>query len=143
MIRAENDKWRKVVNLVNEEKIKTLKEKENCKYLEILEVDTIKQAEMKEKNNDEYLRRTSKKLLEIKLCGSNDIKGINTTTVPLVRYSGISLKWTREELQEIVQRNKKTYDDAQVLTSERWFRLYKSGKEEGRGFNRIQDSFDT
>ena len=33
-----------------QEKIRTLEEKESYKYLEILEVDTIKQVEMKEKN---------------------------------------------------------------------------------------------
>ena len=35
----------------NQEKIRTLREKETNKYLGILEVDTIKQVEMKEKNN--------------------------------------------------------------------------------------------
>ena len=34
----------------NQEKIRTLGEKETCKYLGILETDTIKQAEMKEKH---------------------------------------------------------------------------------------------
>ena len=33
----------------NQEKIRTLREKENHKYLGILEADTIKQTEMKEK----------------------------------------------------------------------------------------------
>ena len=34
----------------NQEKIRTIEEKETYKYLGILEADTIKQAEMKEKN---------------------------------------------------------------------------------------------
>ena len=38
------------IELPNQEKIRTLGEKENYKYLGILEVDTIKQVEMKEKN---------------------------------------------------------------------------------------------
>ena len=37
------------IELLNQEKIRTLGKKENYKYLGILEVDTIKQAEMKEK----------------------------------------------------------------------------------------------
>ena len=37
------------IELLNEEKIRTLREKEMYKYLVILEVDTIKQAEMKGK----------------------------------------------------------------------------------------------
>ena len=42
----------------NQEKIRTQGEKETSKYLGILEVDTIKQVKMKEKNKNEYLRRT-------------------------------------------------------------------------------------
>ena len=38
------------MELPNQEKIRTLGEKETYKYLEILEADTIKQVEMKEKN---------------------------------------------------------------------------------------------
>ena len=49
----------------NQDKIKTLGEKETYKYSGILEADTIKQVEMKEKIKKEYLRR-SKKLLETK-----------------------------------------------------------------------------
>ena len=37
------------LQLPNQEKIKTLREKETCKYLGILEADTIKYVEMKEK----------------------------------------------------------------------------------------------
>ena len=37
------------IQLPNQKNIKTLGEKENCKYLGILEVNTIKQVEMKEK----------------------------------------------------------------------------------------------
>ena len=67
----------------NEDKIRTLGEKETYKYLDILEVDAIKQVEMKEKIKKEYLRRT-RKLLETKLCSRNLIKGIDTWAVPLV-----------------------------------------------------------
>ena len=65
------------LELPNQEKIKTLGEKETYKYLGILEADTIKQAEIKEKIKKEYLRRT-RKLLETKLHNRNLIKGINT-----------------------------------------------------------------
>ena len=37
------------MELPNQEKIRTLEEKETYKYLGILEVDTIKQVQMKEK----------------------------------------------------------------------------------------------
>ena len=50
------------MELPNKDKIKTLAENETLKYLSILEADTIKQAEMKEKIQTEYLRRTRKLL---------------------------------------------------------------------------------
>ena len=93
------------MELPNQDKIRTLREKETYKYLSILEADTIKQVEMKEKIKKEYLRRT-RKILETKLWSRNLIKGINTWAVPLVRYSGPFLKligpeknlskWTKE-----------------------------------------------
>ena len=84
--------------LQNQVVIRTLGEKETYKYLGILEDDTIKQAEMKEKIKKEYLRKT-RKLLETKLYSRNLVKGINTWAVPLIRYLGPFLKWTREELK--------------------------------------------
>ena len=54
------------MELPNQDKIRTIREKETYKYLSILEADTIKQVEMKEKIKKEYLRRT-RKLLETKL----------------------------------------------------------------------------
>ena len=65
------------MELPNQDKIRTLGEKETYKYLGILEANIIKQVEMKEKNKKEYLRWT-RKLLETKLCSRNLIKGINT-----------------------------------------------------------------
>ena len=50
----------------NKDKIRMLAENETYKYLGILGADTIKQVEMKNKIQKEYLRRT-KKLLETKL----------------------------------------------------------------------------
>ena len=47
----------------NQDKIRTLAENETYKYLGILEADTIKQVEMRDKIQKEYLRRT-RKLLE-------------------------------------------------------------------------------
>ena len=91
------------MELPNQDKIRTLGENETYRDLGILEADTIKQVEMKEKIQKEYLRRT-RKLLETKLSCRNLIKGINTWAVPLVRYSGPFLKWTRDELKQMDQR---------------------------------------
>ena len=94
------------MELPNQVKIKTIAENETYKYLGILEADTIKQVEIKEKIHKEYLGRT-RKLLETKLNCKNLIKGINTWAVPLVRYSGPFLKWTRDEPKQMNQRTRK------------------------------------
>ena len=73
------------MELPNQDKIRTLGEKEIYKYLGILEADIIKQVAIKEKIKKEYLRRI-RKLLETKLSSRNLIKGINTRAVFFVRY---------------------------------------------------------
>ena len=73
-------------------------------YLDIMEDNTIKQVEMKEEIKKEYFRRTR---IETKLYRRNLIKDINTSAVPLVRYSGPFLTWTREELKQMDQRTRK------------------------------------
>ena len=54
------------IELPNQDKIRTLGEKETYKHLGILGADIIRQVEMKEKIKKEYLRRI-RKLLETKL----------------------------------------------------------------------------
>ena len=56
-----------------QEIISTLRENENYKYLGILEVDFIKQTDMKEEIRKEYLRRI-RILLKTKLCRRKLIK---------------------------------------------------------------------
>ena len=63
------------IELPTQDKIRTLGEKETYKYLGILEADTIKQVEMKDKIKKEYIRRT-RKLLETKLSSRNLINWI-------------------------------------------------------------------
>ena len=131
------------MELPKKDKIKTLAENETYKYLGILEVDTIKQEEMKEKIQKEYLRRT-RKLLETKLNSRNLIKGINTWAVHLVRYSGPFLKWTRDELKQMDQRTRKLMTMHKALhPRDDVDRLYARRKEGGRGLASIEDSVDT
>ena len=94
------------IELPNQNKIRTLGENDAYKYLGMLEADTTKQVQMKDKIKKEYLRRTSKQL-ETKFSSKNLIKGINTWAVPLVRYSGPFLKWTKDELKQMDQRTRK------------------------------------
>ena len=130
------------MELPNQDKIKTLAENETYKYLGILEADTIKQMEMKEKIQKEYLRRT-RKLLERKFNCRNLIKGINTWAVPLVRYLRPFLKWTRDELKQMDQRTRKLMTMHKALhRRDDVDRLYVSRKVGGRKLASIEDSVD-
>ena len=111
------------IELPNEDKIRTLEENDTYKYLGILEADTIKQVQMKDKIQKEYLGR-KRKLLETKLSSRNLIKGINTWALPLVRYSWPFLKWTRDELRQMDHRTRKLMtmhprDDADYMFQEK------------------------
>ena len=115
-------------------------EKETYKYLGILEADTIKQVEMKDKIRKEYLGRI-RKLLKTKHSSRNIIKGINTWAVPIVRYSGPFLKWTRDELKQMDQRTRKLMTMHKALhRRDDVDRLYVSRKDGGRGLVSIEDS---
>ena len=86
----------------------------------------------------------TRKLLETKLNSRNLIKGINTWAVPLVRYSGPFLKWTRDELRQMYQRTRKLLTMHKALhPRDDVDRLYVPRKEGGRGLASIEDSVDT
>ena len=93
----------KGIELPNQERIRMLGAKESYKFLGVLEADTIKQAEMKEKVRKVYIRRT-RKLIKAMLCCRNLFKEINTSEIPFERNSGPFLKWTREELRQMDER---------------------------------------
>ena len=130
------------MELPSQDKIRTLGEKENYKYLHILEADTIKQVEMKDKIKKEYLRRT-RKLLETKLSSRNLIKGINTWAVSLIRYSRPFVKWTREKLKQMDQRTRKLMTIHKTLhPRDDIDRLYVSRKEGERGLASMEGNVD-
>ena len=61
---------------------------------------------MKAKVEKVYIRRT-RKHFETKICSTNFSKGINSCEVPLVRYSGLFIKWRRKEIKEKDQKRGK------------------------------------
>ena len=85
------------------------------------------------RTSKKYPRRT-RKLLETKLSSRNLIKWINT--VPLVKYSGPFLKWTRDELRQMGLRSRK------LMTRDDVNRLYVSRNEGGRGLTSFEDRVD-
>ena len=130
------------MELPNEDKIRTVVENENYKYLGILEADTIKQVQMKDKIQKEYLRRI-RKLLQTKLSRRNLVKRINIWDVQLVIYSGPFLKRTRDELKQMDKRTRKLITMPEALHSrDDVDRLYVSRKEWGRGLASIEDIVD-
>ena len=104
-----------------------------------MEADNIKHVEMKEKNEKDYLRRN---LLETKLYSKNLIKGIITRAVFLVRYLGLFLKWTGEELPRIDKRTRRLRIKQKALHPRGDTDSYVSRKEVGRVYTIIQDSVD-
>ena len=103
------------------------------KYLGILELDNIKEKEMKDKFKYEYLRRT-RLIVKSKLNGSNLIKAINVWVISLLRYGAGLLKWTREELEwmdrktrKLMTMYKKLHPKSDVA------RLYVPRRKGGRG----------
>ena len=130
------------MELPNQDKIRTLGQNETCKYLGILEVDTIKQVKMKNKIQKEYLRRT-RKLLETKLSCRKLIQWINIWAVNLVRHSRSFLKWTRDELKQMDQRRRRLMTmDKTLHPRDDVDRLYVSRKEGGKGLASIENSVD-
>ena len=130
------------LELPNHVKISILGEKETYKYLGFMEADSIKLVEIKVRIQKEYLRWT-RKLLETKLSSRNLNKGINTSAVPLVRYSGPFLECSREEPKQMDQKTIKPMTMHTALhPRDDVGRLYILRKEGGRGLTSIEDSAD-
>ena len=130
------------IELPNQDNIRTPGENDACKYLGILEADTVKQVQMKDKIQKEYLRRT-RKLLDTRPSRRNLIKVINIWAVPLVRYLGPFLKGTKDELKQMDQGTRKLMTMHKALhPRDDVDRIYVSRKEGGRGLASIEDSVD-
>ena len=79
--------------LANGESIKAV-DAEGYRHLGILELDKIKENEMKEVFRREYLRRVDL-VMKSKLNGRTKIMAINTWAVSLMRYDAGILKWNK------------------------------------------------
>ena len=126
---------RKLTEWNDQTKIKTHTENETYKYLGILEAYTIKQVEIKEKIQKEYLRRT-RKLRETKLNCRNLIKVINTRDVLLVSGPQMNLNKGDQKTRKLMTMHEVLHPRDDVD------RLYVSRKERGRGLASIEDSVD-
>ena len=120
---------------------KTMKDigETSYKYLGILEDDCIKHEEMKVNIRKEYFSRL-RAVLKSKLNGGNTVKAINTWAVPVVRYSGGIVDWTKEDMENIDRKTRKLMTIHRALHPRSSVaRLYLPRKSGGRGMQSIED----
>ena len=126
------------IDLPDNQHIKEVEE-DGYKYLGIMQLDKILNAEMKGKITSEYVRRV-KKLCRSKLNGGNLISGINTWAVSVLRYSAGIVDWTVEELVSMHRRTRKILAmNGCMHTRSNVARLYLPRKEGGRGLISIEE----
>ena len=94
------------IHLYNQETMKELDEN-GYTYLGILELDEIKEHEMKIKVTAEYKRRL-RLILKPKLNGKNKTEAINTWEVALLRYGAGIINWRVYELKKMDRTTRKT-----------------------------------
>ena len=87
------------IHLPNQKIMKELDENGHT-YLGILELDEIKEHEMKKKVTAEYKRKL-RLILKSKLNGKNKIQAINTWSVALLRYGAGIIIWKVDELKKM------------------------------------------
>jgi hypothetical protein len=119
-----------------------LKLEDSYKYLGIVQADSIKQREMKEKIEKEYVRRV-RKVLRSKLDAGNTMQAINMWAVSAFRYSGGILDWSKAELKGVDTRTRK------LLTMHKAHhprastaRLYIPREEGGRGLKSVEQAIE-
>ena len=126
------------IELPNQEKIRMLREKETYKYLGILEADTIKQVEMKEKNY-KRVSQESEKTTRNQTTWQKSHQRDKYLGCPPRKILGMILK----EDEGITSTNAKLMTmNKDLLPRDDIDRLYVSRKEGGRGLTSIQDSID-
>ena len=107
-------------------------------YLGILELDEIKEHEIKIKVTAEYKRRL-RLILKSKLNGKNKIQAINTWAVALLRYGAEIINWKVDELKKTDKTMRKTLMMYGALHPKSDIdRLYLKRKHGGRGLISIE-----
>ena len=126
------------IQLPDEKTMKDIGET-SYKYLGILEDGSIKHEEMKVNIRKEYFSRL-RAVLKSKLNGGNIVKAINTWAVPVVRYSGGIVDWTKEDVENMDRKTRKLMTIHRALHPRSSVaRLYLPRKSGGRGMQSIED----
>ena len=120
------------IKLINGQKTKEVDD-DGYKSLGNLEFDKLKKKEMKDIFRTESLRRF-KFVMKSHLNGKNKIKAANTWAVSLMRYGAGTIKWNKEELQEIDRKSRKIITMNEELHPRSYVaRIYVPRKKGGRG----------
>ena len=80
---------------------------EGYTYLGIIELDKIKETEMKDKITKEYKQR-QRLILKSKLNGRNKVTVLNTWAVAIFRYGTGIIQWKASELKYLNRKSRKT-----------------------------------
>ena len=127
----------KGIKLPNCEVMKEV-EKEGYTYVGTVELDKIKENEMKEKTIKEYKQRL-KLVLKSKLDGKNKITSINAWAVAVFRHGAGILQWKESELRDVDRKSRKTMTMYGALHPKSDVdRLYIKRKDRGRGLMSVE-----
>ena len=120
------------IKLINGQTIREVDD-EGYKYLGIIELDKFKERETKDIFRTEYLRRF-KLVMKYQLNGKNKIKAENTWAVSVRRYGAGTIKWNKEELQEIDRKSRKIVTmNKELHPRSDVARIYVPREKRGRG----------
>ena len=99
---------------------------------------------MKETVTKEYKRRVRKILNLIKLNGGNLVKAINTSAIPLLRYSAACLDRRKSELQDLDRKTRKLLTMHNGLhPKSNVDRIHIPREEGGRGLISVEDCVES
>ena len=110
---------------------------EGYTYLVIIELDKIKETEMKEKITKEYKRR-QRLILKSKLNGRNKVTAINIWAVAISKYGAGIIQWKASELKDLDRKSRKTMIYGGLHPKSDVDRLYVKRKEGGRGLISVE-----
>ena len=127
------------MELPDGEKMKGVSE-EGYKYLGIVELDGIKEKEMKGRFTKEYKRRI-KLILKSNLNSRNAISAMNIWAVAVMRYGAGIVKWTKEELEKLDRQTRKIMMMNGALHPKSDVdRLYVARQRGGRGLQSVLET---
>ena len=126
--------------LMDNTTIRGLQPDETYKYLGVAQSTHIHKEEMRANVSKEYHRRV-RKVAESTLNGQNKIQAINTWAIPILRYTGGIMDWTKENLHQLDTKTRK------ILTINRMLhpkadvdRIYLPRQSGGRGLMSAEDT---